>query len=118
MKLIELHVRNATARTPGHGDTIAGSAIIIAGIKVGFGCPPRCQNDNRCLKSTYSASGLIENIGADTTISGKSQLATCNQVNSDMMFVNIDAIVGQCVADQNFMYCTACGISCMYDSAV
>jgi hypothetical protein len=45
MKLNELHIPYPAARTPGHGNAIAGSGIGVAGIAVNLTDTARCQYD-------------------------------------------------------------------------
>jgi len=119
VKLNEFHVGHTAPCSPGHGNTIAGRRIGIAGVAVDLSDTPAGQHHGRGRNRFHTLSINVQHIHAVTTI-GSSGLAVsvCNEIQRDPVFVNGD--VGVCLAprQQGVVNGLARSIGCMRNPAM
>ena len=94
VKLVEFHIGDTTAGTPGHGNTITTGGIRVTGIQVHLAGTAGGEHHVAGHKSLYRLLVTIQHIGTDTAIVCQAELGAGNQVNGDVVFQQRD--VGAC----------------------
>ena len=75
------------ARSPGHGDAIAGRDIRIRRIEINFPATSGRQNDPVRTNRFYLSADLIEDVNAERAIfHGEAEFASGDQVDRHMIF--------------------------------
>ena len=83
MELIELQVTDPTTCSPGHGDTVTGGCIRVAGVQIDF-AGAACGKHNKAGTEELYFPGLkIKGIGADAVIPGMPDPVLGNQIHSN-----------------------------------
>ena len=104
MELIKLKIADPAAASPCHGDTIAASAVWIAGIKVGFAGSARGETDALGLKKLNFIAIDIENVGAGTANFAGTSICLSDQVDGAMVFEDMNiscrqSLINQCAGN-------------------
>ena len=80
VELVELHVANTTACTPGHGNAITGCAVRIGGVTVGLGCATGSDDGEARPEKFYMVIFKVQYVGANAAVAWQCQFAIGNQV--------------------------------------
>ena len=72
MELVELHVGDAAARAPGHGNAVAAGAVGVGGVEIGLAGAAGGEHDEFCLDGENPAAGVIEHESASAAPPGAS----------------------------------------------
>ena len=91
MKLHELHVGDAAAGAPGHGDAVAGGGVGIAGVEIHLRRPTGGEDDKARVEGRDPPGGLVQGVDAEhAVLPAPSELAAADQVNGDVVLVEAD----------------------------
>ena len=95
MKLVEFHIRHPTARSPCHGNAVAGRTVRVARVQVDLACTTSGQNNEPRLKYLHTPSGSIQHIGARAAAMVPTQRGQVDQVNRNAIVKELDIAVIQ-----------------------
>ena len=83
MELNELHVGDAAAGPPSHGDAVPGGAVWVAGVEIDFAGPAGGENHEAGLENLHMAAAAVQHISAGAAVAVAPQLAQVDEVDGD-----------------------------------
>ena len=107
VELDELHVGDATAGAPGHGNTVTRGGIGVRGVNINLACAAGCQHGLLGAEGLDTIVSDVEYISAEAAELRSGEFGTGNQVNGDVVFEGLDVWVVAHLVGQCFLYgCT------------
>ena len=83
MELDELHVGDAAAGPPSHGDAVAGGAVRVAGVQIHLAGAAGGQRHETGLEHLNAPGAAVEHIGPGAAVAVAAELAQVDQVDGD-----------------------------------
>ena len=118
MELNELHVRDAAAGAPCHGNAVAGAGIGVGGVKIGLACAAGSE-DGVAGPDGNDMSGIdIEYVGTPATLAFEAKFGARDEIDPDVIFEYGDVGVFAHFFRQSLLHGGASGISSVDDAAV
>ena len=117
VKLVELHIRNTTAGSPGHGYTVAGSYIRVAGIKVDLAGSTGGQYHGLGCYGMNLVGFQIQDIGANAT-ARVFLFVGSDQIDSQAVFNKADIGAAFYLSHQGSFDFLSSGICSMNDASM
>ena len=102
MKLNELHIADATTRTPSHSDAVTGRRIGVTGVAIDLTYPTSCQHYGLSSNGLYLIGIDVQRIHAIAAVGAiafffGAKVAIGDQIQRNPMFQNGDVGVGSSV---------------------
>jgi len=92
VELDELHVGHPAAGAPGHGDTVSGRDVRVAGVEVDLAGSAGCQNCRTGHEGLYLSAVAIENIGPTAAVVSRCRAASGDQIHHVVVFEQLDIL--------------------------
>ena len=118
MELDELHVGNAAAGTPAHGNAIPGGGVRIGGVQIDLARASGGKHHMVGSDRFHAAACFVQTIQAKTPVAGQAQFARGNQVHRHMVFQNRDVRVRLDLGFESGLDCMASRVGGMNHSPV
>ena len=118
VELVELHIADPAACTPGHGDTVSRSAIRVGGVAICFACAAGGKDGEAGPEQFDMVVFQVQYVGAHARVAGQCQLAIGDQIHGNPAGHQGD--VGSCLGlgCQGGGNGVAGGIGCVDNAAV
>ncbi len=118
VELHELHVRDATARAPGHGDPVAGRDVGVARVEVHLARAAGGQHHEAGRHGADPAGGDVEQVGADAALGPAAARRGGDEVYGDVVLEQRRVRPGAQLVDEGVLDLEPGGVGGVDDPAM